>query len=137
MSRYTFEEAKRRYNRIFIPAIVAYSLLLSFGTSALKRHPEPSAWIGFAIAFVVMVPVCVILFILWRYTQETDEYSRTRQTEALALSGILTAGAGGMIGFLQVFEAIPSVPMATLMLLPAFLALYGLILHLRGSGDCR
>ena len=77
-----------------------------------------------------------MFWLIWRYVQETDEYTRLRQLQALAIGGMITASAAGTIGFLQLYNAIPAGSVPTFLLLPLFFLSYGLAKWLRGEEGC-
>ena len=134
MSQFTFKTAKRRYNLIFWPMMVVYCAACIAGALLLGRlDPEP-VWLAPLLALFTVLPIFVVLWLIWRYTQETDEYTRLKQLQALAIGGLVTAGASGLIGFLQLYEAIPNFPV--FLLLPAFFFSYGLSRCLMVGQEC-
>lgn len=136
MPDYTFKESRRRYNRLFAPSITIYSVVCIFGASALDRMENPAIWLIWAISLATITPILIVLWVIWRFIKETDEFTRALHLEALGLAGLMCAGLAGTLGFLQLYEAMPVWPLATLMLLPLYMAVYGAIVWVRGGRDC-
>ena len=134
MSPISFKQAKRRYHLVFWPMIAIY-VVACLGGALIQRQITPAPiWLAPILAFLTVVPMLAVLVFIWRYVQETDEYSRMRQLEALAIGGLVTAGAAGFIGFLQIYDAIPTFPVV--MMLPFFFISFGLAKIFRGDKEC-
>ena len=133
-TRMTYKKANRRYRAVFIPMIALYCVLCIGGALLLNTTNTPPGWLKHAISIFTIAPILIVFCLIWRYVHETDEYTRLRQLEALAIAGMVTASAAGLIGFMQLYEAIPDFPV--FMLLPVFFLSYGLAKWLRGSREC-
>ena len=100
------QDAKRRYFRIFIPAMVIF-LAASLGIAwAGSLDAQPSWWtIGFAV-----MPIGALLAVLWahlRFVNEIDEFLRSIQIKGImtALTVILAIATGW--GFLENYADAP------------------------------
>ena len=134
MSDYTFKQAKRRYHLVYWPTIAVYCAACIGGALLLKAMDTPPEWMAPAIAVFTIAPMFVVLWLIWRYVRETDEYTRMQQLQALAIGGLVCAGATGLIGILQIFEVIGDFPI--FLFLPLFFLSYGLAKWLRSGKDC-
>jgi len=118
-----FRTANRRYKLVFWPLMGAYLAVLFAGVYLVDEETSPLALrAGFAIA--VALPLFGLLWALLRHVSETDEYTRTRQLQALAEGGVISTAAIFLVGFLEVFNAIADVPL--FLFGPFFFAAYGL-----------
>ena len=134
MKQFTFKQAKRRYQNWFWPMMGIYTAAC-LGGAYLQRTLETTPdWLPLVMAVGTTLPIFGFPFFLWRYVQETDEFSRLMQLESLAIAGLVTVGAAGLIGFLQLYEAIPTFPV--FLLLPCFFFAYGITKAVRGKGAC-
>ena len=134
MSAFTFKQANRRYHLMFWPAMAIYCGACIGGAFLQRMIGDDVIWFGVVLAVLTVLPIFVVLWLMWRYTREADEYTRVRQVEAMALGGLVTVGAAGLIGFLQIYEVIPQFPV--FLILPAFFLTYGLSKFLRDGGKC-
>ncbi len=134
MSSFTFKQSRRRYHMIFWPSMIVYTIACIGGALLQRQFDGNPIWLSVGLTALTILPIFAVLWLIWRYTQETDEYTRLRQLEALAIGGLVTAGASGAIGFLQIYEAIPTFPV--FLLLPFFFLSYGGAKFLRGEKDC-
>lgn len=132
MAEIGYKQAKRRYLRIFWPLMAFYMLACVVGMFLLKRMDDPSEFVRTTFAIVMVAPVVLVLWAIWRQTQETDEYVRKKQLEALALSGMVSAGLAGVIGFLQFLDVVPE--FGSFYALPCFFLVFGLAKMMRGGG---
>ena len=119
-----YKRANRRYLAVFVPVMVLYCLALFAGIFITQRLDAPPGWLSPVIAVTIMLPIAGVFFALWRYTRETDEYTRIAQLEALTLAGMTTAFMAGLVGFLQIFDVIANFPV--FWLLPVFFLSFGL-----------
>ena len=134
MTHISYKEANRRYRRLFMPVMALYVILCIGGAFLVGRLDTPPDWLPHAVAVFTILPIFAVFWLIWRYVQETDEYTRLRQLEALAIGGMITASAAGTIGFLQLYDAIPNGAFPTFLLRPLFFLSYGLAKWLRGDG---
>ncbi|WP_291200538.1 hypothetical protein [Hyphomonas sp.] len=126
-----FRTASRRYKLVFWPSMGAYLAVFFAGVYLVDQETSPLALrAGFAIA--VALPLFGALWALLRHVNETDEYTRMRQLQALAEGGVITTAAIFLVGLLEAFNAIADVP---LFLFGAFfVAAYGLAYCRRQMG---
>jgi hypothetical protein len=105
-----FRTAKRRYHLLFWPLMGAYLAVFFAGVYLVDEETSPLALrAGFAVA--VALPLFGVLWAVHRYVNETDEYTRMRQLQALTEGGFITTAAIFLVGFLEIFNAIPDVPL--------------------------
>lgn len=134
MAEQTYKSANRRYRAWFIPMMVLYCVLCFGGAALLGLNGWQQHWMRGVIAILTIAPIFIVFWLLWRYTQETDEYTRLRQLQALAIGGMVTASAAWLIGFLQLYKVVTQVPV--FMLLPLFFLSYGQANWLRCDKAC-
>jgi hypothetical protein len=126
MAQITFRKANRRYMRIFGPVMVGYAVLCFAGPMALSAlGGEPPRWAYAGLALVNAAPIGVVFWLMWRWLRETDEFTRDRHMSALAASGMITASAAVLWGFLELYDVVPS--LWTFLIGPMFFAVYGSI----------
>ena len=125
MAEVTFREANKRYRRAFVPAIVAYSIAAFAGTYLLKQFETPPTWLAAIVALIMAAPVGGVLWLMWRLSRETDEYTRQQQMAAMAAGGMITAFFSVVWGFLELYNVVPS--LWTFLVGPIFFLSYGLI----------
>ncbi len=90
---------EKRYLREFLPAMVAYAVMVIASVWLLKHQVYPQLKIVFAL-----LPVIPALFAMWaaiRYFRGLDELQRRIQFEGLAFSFLATCGLALTWGFLQ------------------------------------
>ncbi|MEL6858192.1 MAG: hypothetical protein AAFO74_07385 [Pseudomonadota bacterium] len=134
MSQQTFKSAKRRYHRVFWPLMAAYTVIVIGGSFGLRQlDPEPQ-WLQASLAIACAIPVIATLFVMLRYAEETDEYSRLIQLKGFAWGGVTTASAIFLVGFLQLFHVVERVEVFWFG--PLFFVAYGLSTALLGRGQC-
>lgn len=136
MNKVTYKQANFRYKAVFFPMMAIYTIFCIGGALLLTRLDTPPNWLPHIVAIFTVAPIFVVFWLIWRYVQETDEYTRLRQLQALAIGGMITASAAGTIGFLQLYNAIPVGSVPTFLLLPLFFLSYGLAKWLRGEEGC-
>ena len=134
MSDYTFKQAKRRYHLVYWPMIAVYCVACIGGALLLKVTHAPPEWMAPVIAVLTVAPMFAVLWLIWRYVRETDEYTRLQQLQALSIGGLVCAGATGLVGFLQLFDVIENFPV--FLFLPLFFLSYGLAKVFMGRKDC-
>lgn len=90
---------EKRYLREFLPAMVAYAVMVIASVWLLKHQVYPQLKIVFAL-----LPVIPALFAMWaaiRYFRGLDELQRRIQFEGLAFSFLATCVLALTWGFLQ------------------------------------
>ena len=81
-------------------------------------------------AFIDHAPIGVVLWLMWRLTRETDEFTRQKQMSALAAGGMITAFVSVVWGFLELYGVVPA--MWTFLVGPIFFLSYGLVYCIGG-----
>lgn len=127
MAQVTYREANRRYNRAYWPVIGLYAVTC-IGGALLIKHGSPPEWAVAAIAILTAAPIVVLFWLLRRLLNETDEYTRKLQTEALLTGGGVTLSLVTLWSFLELYGVVPQFRYfpATMFVTPAFLMIYGL-----------
>ena len=134
MTQQTFKSAKRRYHRAFWPLMVVYLIVILGGSFGLNQlDPEPK-WLQATLAIGSAAPVIATLFVMMRYAEETDEYSRIVQLRGFAWGGILTVSAIFVAGFLQLFHVIDRIEVFWFG--PLFFVAYGISTYVIGGRHC-
>ena len=131
----TFREAQRRYQRLYWPAIILYSVLCFAGPMLMKTIDHPAKWMWAALAIVNTIPIAAIFWVLGRWLRETDEYTRKKQVEAMLAGAAVTFTFTALWGFLELYDVVPH--LFVLMLWPIFFLSYGGLYCLRCVLDRR
>ncbi|HBJ92166.1 hypothetical protein [Ponticaulis sp.] len=134
MAHVTFKQAKRRYQVWFWPLMALYTAAILGGTLISKQFETDPIWFLYLLTAATVLPIFGVLFIMWRYIQETDEFTRMMQLEAMSIGALITVGAATVIGFMQLFELIETFPV--FLILPFFFVSYGVTKLVRGKGAC-
>ena len=117
---------RRRYLREFVPAMVAYVLLLVVSI-LLLRYVEDHA-LRAVVALLPVVPVALTLRAIMRYIRDADELQRQIELEAVSLAAALVSllyMAGGFLQLARVID-IPS-GVAMIWVFPLLCGTYGLL----------
>jgi len=125
MPEVTFREANKRYRRAFIPVMVVYTIAVFGGSYLLKQFETPPTWLSAIVALIMAAPIGGVLWLMWRLTRETDEFTRQKQMSALAAGGMITAFISVVWGFLELYNVVPT--MWTFLVGPIFFLTYGLV----------
>jgi len=125
MAQLTFRKANKRYRRAFIPAMVVYTIAVFGGSFLLKQFETPPTWLSAIVALIMAAPIGVVLWLMWRLTRETDEFTRAQQMSAMAAGGLLTAFFSVVWGFLELYDVVPA--LWTFLVGPFFFLSYGLV----------
>ena len=123
MSQRGFRTAKRRYHYLFWPLMGVYTVLV-FATSFLVDTNTAPPWLKITSALAVTLPLFGVLYAMRRQTEETDEYTRMRQLQAMRDGGLITAACAFLVGFLQIFEVLDFI--SVFWFGPLFFISYGL-----------
>ena len=121
--QFGFNAARKRYHRLFWPAMIAYVTIV-IGGAWLVDDQESPKWIAALAAILTTIPIVIALFAIVRWMSETDEYTRLRHLKAFAVAGALTASVVFLVGFLQIFDVVGFVEVFWFG--PLFLGAYGL-----------
>lgn len=125
MPEVTFREANKRYRRAFIPVMVIYAVVVFGGSYLLKQFETPPTWLSAIVSLIMAAPVGGVLWLMWRLSRETDEYTRQHQMAAMAAGGLITAFISVVWGFLELYNVLPS--LWTFLVGPIFFLSYGLV----------
>lgn len=134
MQKITHKEARKRYMRLFWPAMVIYIVAVVGGALTRSQYETTPLWLGLSITAAVCVPLIAILFLMVRYFAESDEYIRLLQLRAFAYGACFTISAVFVVGFLQIYEVIGYVEVFWFG--PGFFLAYGLVYWAMGGKDC-
>ena len=85
MAHVTFKQAKRRYQVWFWPLMALYTAAILGGTLISKQFETDPLWFLYLLTAATVLPIFGVLFIMWRYIQETDEFTRMMQLEAMSI----------------------------------------------------
>jgi hypothetical protein len=133
--RPTFREARRRYQRLYWPAIILYSVLCFAGPMLMKSIDHPAKWMWAMLSVINTAPIIAVFLVLGRWLRETDEYTRKKQVEAMLAGAAVTFSFSALWGFLELYEVVPH--LFVLMLWPIFFFCYGSLYCLRCVLDRR
>lgn len=123
MAQLGFNAARKRYHRIFWPAMAVYVVIVLAGAWYVEEGVTPQ-WITALVAIATAAPVCIAIWAIVRWMSETDEYTRLRHLKGFARGAALTICAIFVVGFLQLFEVIGN--FEVFWFGPAFFLAYGL-----------
>ena len=117
---------RRRYLREFVPAMVAYLVLLVVSLLLLKQVEAPA--LRAAAALLPVVPIALVLRAIVRYIRDADELQRRIELEAVSLATALVSLVYMAGGFLQLAKVI-DIPsgVAMIWVFPLLCATYGLL----------
>lgn len=118
-----FNAARKRYHRVFWPAMIAYVVIVFAGAWLIDKNESPT-WLAATMAVLTALPVCLALWAMVRWMSETDEYTRIKHLKGFARGAAITASGVFILGFLQLFEVIET--FSVFWVGPAFFLAYGL-----------
>lgn len=99
--------AGRRYLKRFIPAMIAYAVLI-FGASFAFRDPGLTGPLAWAIAVAPAVPIVAVIAIMGLYVkEETDEFQRRVLIESMLWGFGVTLTVTTVSGFLEMYVHTP------------------------------
>lgn len=128
MTGYNFKQANRRYRRVFIPVMIAYSVLCIATPFLFALMSPPPKWLLGAAAVLTASPIAMVFWLLGRFLKETDEYMRQVQTQAMLTGGAITLSLAVAWSFLELYQVVPRPRFFPSMMMvgPAFFFFYGL-----------
>jgi hypothetical protein len=95
--------AGRRYLKRFIPAMIAYVVLI-FGASLAFRDPGLTGPLAWAIAVAPALPIVAVIAIMGLYVkEETDEFQRRVLIESMLWGFGVTLTVTTVSGFLEMY----------------------------------
>lgn len=101
-----FNTARKRYKRLYWPAVIAYVAACIGGAILVDKDTSP-VWMTGALSILTSAPLVFIMWLMLRHSDETDEYTRMRQLQAFAKGGAITMSAIWVVGSFQLWEVIP------------------------------
>lgn len=102
--------AGRRYLMRFTPAMIAYVIVI-LGVASWVRYAPPTGAVLYAAAAAPAVPLLGVIWAMGRYlVEETDEYLKARQVEAIVWATGVTLAAYTVWGFLETYARAPHAP---------------------------
>lgn len=128
MAQQGFKAANRRYHRLYWPLMAIYVAACFAGAAYVDEGTTP-VWIATSVATATAAPLLVVLWLMLRYFDETDEYTQLRQLKAFAEGAAITIGGVFVVGFLQLFEVLQDV--TVFWFGPMFFVAYGVAFCLR------
>ena len=102
--------AAKRYLRRFIPAMIAYVVLLFGATWAIKNW-QPEGALLVALAILPALPIIGVIAVIGLYlVEETDEYQRQRIVLAMFVGLAVMLSLATAWGFLEEADVVPHLP---------------------------
>jgi len=93
--------ANRTYLKTFIPAMLAYVLVLFCSILILKKIGlDASVYLRALLSLAPVVPILFVCNALIRFLRDSDELERKIELEAIAMSGLFTGLLFLCLGFL-------------------------------------
>ena len=93
--------AHRQYLKTFIPAMIAYVVVLFASILILKKiGMEAPLHLRAVLSLAPIVPIILVCRALIRFLHDSDELERKIELEAIALSGLFTGLIFLCLGFL-------------------------------------
>jgi uncharacterized membrane protein len=118
----------RNYYRRFIPAMLAYVLVL-FGSIYLLRGmgKDASIFVKIALALAPIIPIVFVCTAMTRYVRECDEMERRIELESIAIASIGVGMLFMCAGFLAAANIIPlDGASVAIWVFPSLCGIYGL-----------
>lgn len=134
MQKVTHREARKRYLRLFWPAMIIYTGAIIGGAIWRNQYETTPVWLGLTITIAVSIPLIAVMFLMVRYFMESDEFVRLQQLTAFAYGACITVSAIFVAGFLQMFDVVGYIEVFWFG--PAFFFAYGIVYKLMGGKDC-
>lgn len=116
---------QRDYLRRFLPAMLAYAVVLIAAMFAL-RHVEATL-LRALIALTPLLPIALAAGAMLRFLRDSDELERRVELEAMALAALLLTTGSLALGLLVSAGLLEvDVGQVLLWIMPAYLFLYGI-----------
>ena len=116
---------QRAYNARFLPAMLAYVIVLFAVTYAL-RYVEPLPMRAL-LALAPMLPIAVAASAIVRLVRDSDELERRVELEALSMAALLVTTFTFALGLLAAADVLHfDGGMAMLLVMPCYVGLYGI-----------
>lgn len=133
----TNKEAKKRYMRVFVPAMIGYILSIC-GASIVLGDGDSATPLAFTLALIPALFVFIFMWAQARWVQEIDEFMRMLQIKALMWGVMATTAATTAWGLFEFYTPVPKLPI--FYVLPIFYGVYGIasgIIHKRYNASCK
>jgi len=125
-----FIRANQRYMHRFWPLIFIYIVLCIGGPLGLASLEAPPKWLYAAIGLSNALPILFIFLVMGKWLNETDEYTRAQQVQAILIGGAIVLSFSVIWGFLELYRVVPN--FWSLFYGPMFFVTYGATYYLRG-----
>ncbi len=99
--------ASRTYKVQLTLTMVAYAIVL-FGGIFFVKHFGIGGWLRVVILMLPLVPVAFMLPAILGFMRGTDEFTRRRFIDSLAIAGGITAALSVTYGFLEIAAGLPA-----------------------------
>ncbi len=117
--------AIKRYMTLMMGSSLSYLVVvfaISVSHDALKDGSLPAI----ALSLLPGIPLCLVLWSLWRYLKEADEVVRHDLTQAMVIGLFILLGISGCWGLAELFnDTMPRLPM--FFAFPLFFIIFGLV----------
>ncbi len=128
MQPITFKEANQRYLRCFFPVMLLYIFFCFAGPLVLQSFGNTPNWTAALVAVLTGIPIVAVFWLMTRFLRETDEYTQKTQAVAMLNGGAITLSLAVIIGFLELYNAVPKIEHFPLIMMvaPTFFGAWGL-----------
>jgi hypothetical protein len=110
MTKTTYKQANKRYQWLFVPAMLLYGLGIWAGNQWVQSSKVGDVTVATLAGLAAGIPMTIAIWALWRFARETDEYNRQINLQSMAFAGGITASLAALVGFLQMYGALPMFP---------------------------
>jgi fucose 4-O-acetylase-like acetyltransferase len=131
MTKPNFKQANKRYQWLFVPAMLFYGVGIVAGNHWVQSSESGSVTVATLAGLAAGIPMTIAIWALWRFARETDEYNRQVNLQSMAFAGVVTASLAALVGFVQMYEALPMFPAYWFVVI--YFAAYGLKQIFRGK----
>ncbi len=139
MSKYTKKEkeSSAQYVKEFLPAIIAYMLLIFATKFILKGEIGDSDW-AYLIALLPMVPTYFVMRAIVRFVNRSDEFFKKIFLESGAVTLLIITFLGFSIGLVQ-YVGGPDIDLfiATTMICPIYFIVVAYLFRKNGADKCQ
>lgn len=118
-------EPQRRYLREFMPAMIAYFIIL-FSIIPMLKHVH-TAPLKALLALLPVVPIVFVMRAVLRLLQGSDELEQKQQLEAISIAAMTVTLLSFAAAFLQTVDLLP-IKNPLMLVLPAMFGTYGVAL---------
>jgi hypothetical protein len=136
MTKTTYQQANRRYQWLFVPAMILYGVGIFAGNHWVQSSNAGDVTVRALAGLAAGIPITIAIWALWRFARETDEYNRQVNLQSMAFAGVVTASLAALVGFLQMYGALPMFPAYWFVVVyfPAYG--FGLMFARKGTTQC-